>query len=168
MAALPPELSYETARKQGRGLDLNVELRRGKKGVGLFAKKHIAPHTIIAYYVTQIYSASRRKRYAVEYSIGIPKHPNLVGDLCEDSLASPVRLNGRWVPLWAYFSNEPSPDEASNSHLYPAMKGSFAHAKVAIGELYRFKLVASKAIQPGEEIVWCYGDDYERSYASSC
>jgi len=168
MAALPPELSYETARAQGRGLDLNVELRRGSKGVGLFAKKFIAPRTIVAYYVTKIYGASRRSRYEVEYSVGIPKHPSLVGDLCDASLSSPVRVNGRWVPLWAYFSNEPSPNESPNSKLFPAMTGRFAHSKAAVGERYRFKLVASKAIHPGEEIVWCYGDDYERSYASSC
>lgn len=172
MAELPPALAYKRARAQASGLGLNVDLRRGPKGVGLYATKRIPANSIIAYYVVEVRLArTHRKLYSVDYSIGIPGHPDLIGDLCLDSLPPPSFLRGRQVPYWAYFSNEPAVNEAENAGLYPAMTGQYAQApgeRVKVGQRYRFKLVARSTIQPKAEIVWCYGDAYHRSYDCVC
>ena len=36
--------------------------------------------------------------------------------------------------------------------------------KVVVGDTLIYKLVASKHIKPGDEIVWYYGPDYTRDY----
>jgi hypothetical protein len=40
--------------------------------------------------------------------------------------------------------------------------------RVAVGDFYRFKLVSTRDIAAGEEIVWCYGSRYDRHHESSC
>jgi hypothetical protein len=31
-----------------------------------------------------------------------------------------------------------------------------------------YKLIATKNIKDGEEITWCYGEEYNRNYDSEC
>ena len=165
-------MSFKTARAQAKGLALNVELRRGSKGVGLYATAPIKRNSVIAYYLTTLFLETLHNPHDINYAVSIHGHPSLIGDLSRQSLPAPVRVRGRWVTYWGYFSNEPGAHERQNCKLDDAMTGPFARPKgarrLAPGDFWRFKLVSITDISPGEEILWCYGTNYERDYASNC
>ena len=45
------------------------------------------------------------------------------------------------------------------------MKGNFKDRKYLVpGDIVIYKLISTKMIKPGTEIMWYYGPDYERNY----
>lgn len=157
--------------KKTKPLDrLKVHLKKGKKGVGLFASKTIRKDEVIAYYKIQIFSVKNPDPFRGKYTIAVytkndQMSPNLVGNLSPSSLQSP-RYS---IPYWAYFSNEPSKEEDENSYLDTNLEENYKNREfVRKGDSLIYKLRALRTIKKNEEIMWCYGDSYHRNYKTSC
>lgn len=151
---------------------LRVKLKRSKvKGVSLYAQKLIRKNQVIAYYKFMVYSNSKYENpldstYTITvYNRKGKENPRLIGDIYLGS-APPPRGT---IPYWAYFSNEPSPDQEENAYLDTDPKGNFRKRdRVKAGETMVYKLRALRNIQKGEEITWCYGEGYGRGYVANC
>ena len=94
-------------------------------------------------------------------------YTSLIGDLYKGSIPSPVNN----IPYWAYFSNEPSPSQKSNSQIFLSniLDDNYKNRTfLKEGDTLVYRLVATTDIKKGEEITWCYGDDYGRNYDTSC
>jgi hypothetical protein len=166
-------LDANYAKKMAKGYDLKVDLLVNPvKGVSLYAKKKIKKGNVIAYYKFKVYKYDKNfVGYKNDtYTMSVYNKfggymPSLVGDIYEGSLEPPKR----GIPYWAYFSNEPSPDQEENCALDISLNSSnFKNKRIKPGDTQTYKLVATKDIKPGEEIVWCYGDSYYRDYKSNC
>lgn len=92
---------------------------------------------------------------------------NLVGDLYNGSLPSPKNN----IPYWGYFANEPFYGrERSNTEVDNQTYENFTkkgRTRVKEGDTVTYALVATRLIETGEEIVWYYGNSYDRSYKIS-
>lgn len=138
------------------------------KGIGIFAKRPIKKNEIVAYYKVKIFSLKKfnsktKNMYTIEIltKTGRPS-TSLIGDL-DDSVSLPKTKRG--IPYWGYFANEPSGDQTPNVYIDMNLKENYhTRDKILPGQTYTYKVRAERAIQPGEELVWCYGDDYIRDY----
>jgi len=157
-------------KKETPNLDaLKVTLKKSPvKGNGLYATKPIKKGNIIAYYKMKCYNADSKNRgpFGATYLFTVytkkgTESKTLIGNLYEDSIPPPSRN----IPFWAYFSNEPAAGQIANSTININTAGNYRRrAKLNVGDSIVYKLVATRNISPGEEIVWCYGDNYNRSY----
>ena len=160
------------AKRQSRDYDLKITLRKNYKGVSLFSTKPIKKGNIIAYYKFMVYKyvkgfqGKKRDMYTMSvYTKSGRLNPYLMGDIYEGSLREPK--NG--IAFWAYFSNEPSGDQRENAMLDINERGNYRNrSRVKPGDTMTYKLLALRDIDPGEEIIWCYGDAYFRTYKSNC
>jgi hypothetical protein len=142
------------------------------KRVGLFANKNIKKGETISYYLVKVYKSST-KILGDTYSVTLYNKNgllinNLTGNLCPESLQVPAK-NG--ITYWAYFSNEPSMNEKQNCYLdfSNSFKESKDKLKLVEGDFVRYKLIASKNIKKGDEILWCYGyAPGQRDYKTIC
>jgi hypothetical protein len=165
-------LDPKYATKMAKGYDLSVSLKKGPKGVSLFAKKQIKRGNVIAYYKFKLYpftenfKGQKDDMYVMSvYTKNDKFNPRVIGDIFEGSLDYP-KYN---IPFWAYFSNEPSGDQKENCTIDPNLKNNYRKRdKVKPGETMTYKLIATKNIEPDEEIVWCYGIYYDRNYKANC
>ena len=104
------------------------------------------------------------------YTFGIynkngTENSKLIGDIYEGSLMDPKS----GISYFAYFSNEPSEGQTSNSEIDINTAQNYKNRKtLKVGDTVVYKLRASRDIAPGEEVVWCYGDDYVRDYVANC
>lgn len=146
---------------------LKVTLRRDHvKGISLYSTREIKKGSVIAYYHMRIYSIARPGPFGVTYRFAaytkraqVSKH--FVGNLFEGSLRTPRRN----IPYWAYFANEPDCGHLANSFVDACVAENYrGRDRLRVGDEITYKLIASRKILPGEEIVWCYGDLYERDY----
>lgn len=168
---------------------LSVTIKKDKiKGASLFATKPIKDGDIIAHYKMKIFTEPKndesylstliykKKVYHVPYGkmynftvsskLGYV-YKTLCGDLYEGSL-SPPKKN---IPYWAYFSNEPSPSQKSNSEIVSDNVDNFKNkTTLTEGDTIIYTLVATADIKKGDEILWCYGEGYvaNRNYATGC
>ena len=151
---------------------LKVTIKKHRvKGAGLYATKTIKKNNVIAYYRMTVFKMDGYKsptKNMYTFTIMTPKgnfSRSLIGDLTLESLPPPCR----GIPFWAYFSNEPSDGEESNAWIDVNVKETFKSRKrLKPGDTVIYKLRAGRNIRPGEEILWCYGDAYERSYSTPC
>lgn len=149
---------------------LKVTLKESFKGISLYAKKPIRKGNVIAYYKFKVYREPHRSYKKGAYSIAVSTKggntsDTLIGDIYPGSLESP-KYN---IPFWAYFSNEPSMKQDYNSYIDDNLKSNYLHrSRVRSGDTMVYKLIAARDIDPGEEIVWCYGEYYDRDYNTSC
>jgi len=149
---------------------LKTRLKKMKsKRVGLFANKQIKKGDVISYYLVK---AFKKARFDAVYSVTLynknGSESKFYGDLCPESLQLPTR-NG--ITYWAYFSNEPSINEHDNSYLEFVNTHKETRNKTTIeeGDLVLYKLIASKNIKKGDEILWCYGyPPGQRLYKTAC
>jgi hypothetical protein len=92
------------------------------------------------------------------------EYPKLVGDLYKGSLPSPKNN----IPYWGYFANEPFYGlERSNVEVDSQTYENFTkkgRTKIKEGDTVTYAVVATRLIHPGEEILWNYGNSYNRSY----
>lgn len=153
-----------------RGLKVTIK-SHPKKRVGLFATKHIKKNNVIAYYRMTVYKIDGFKsqtKNMYTFTVLTPKgNPSrtLIGDLSLESLPPPCRN----IPYWAYFSNEPSFDEDDNAYIDMNTEEIYrTRKKLNPGDTITYKLRASRNIKKGEEILWCYGDSYDRDYLTPC
>jgi hypothetical protein len=164
--------SIKEARKTAKGYDLKVTLKKGKKGTSLFAKEPIKKGNVVAYYKFLLhpykknFKGYKNDMYVMSvYTQSERFNPHLIGDIYQGSLRKP-KYN---IPYWAYFSNEPSVKQTENCELDINTKYNYRKGKkLKAGDTMTYKIVAMRDIQPGEEICWCYGSDYHRSYPTLC
>jgi len=151
--------------------ELKVTLKSSKrKGVGLYAVKDINKGEIIAYYKIKVF---RKKDYISPtdyvycfevYRKNGKEYKRLIGDIDEDSFPQP--LNG--VPFWGPFSNEPSMGERSNSEIEIELDTNYKDRNYSVpGDHMIYSLIAKRKIRKGDEILWYYGDGYDRDYKAS-
>lgn len=165
-------LDAKVAKKQAKGADLKITLKKEKgKGTGIYAIKKIKKGQIIAYYRFQVFDPDKSKPVNKEmYSMTVYSNKerprfNVIGDLFPGSLIPPKNN----ISFWGYFINEPSKDSQENAYLDVNTRGNYrTRDKVYPGDVMIYKIIASKTILPGEEITWCYGDNYRRNYKTSC
>ena len=154
---------------------LSVTLKKNKHaGTGLFAVKPIKKGRTIAYYKMKVHQDNDKKSYKSPtkcmycfsiYTKNQRLSRNLMGDLDKES--APLPRNN--IPYWAYFSNEPSGKQTENSEIDIATKDNYKkREKLRHGDFITYKLKATRDINPGEEIVWCYGEAYGRDYKTNC
>ena len=148
--------------------DLKIEVKKSKeKGLSLFAKKPINKGEVIAYYKVKVfrkigYESPTDSVYLFEvYKKNGEAYKRLIGDIDEDSFPEPK--DG--IPFWGPLANEPSKNERINSEIDINLKENYVdRTYLSPGDSMIFKLVATKKIKPGDEILWYYGNDYDRNY----
>lgn len=163
-------LDYKYAKKFTND-KVKTTLKRGKKGVSIFATKPIKKGNVVAYYRFMVYKDKKHRfvksrMYAMTvYTKKENASSTLMGDVYKGSMREPKHN----IPFWGYFSNEPSKRQSSNAFLDINTKSNYKYRNtVKAGDIMFYKLVASRDIKVGEEICWCYGDYYDRDYESSC
>ena len=206
---------------------LSITLKKGNKGVSIFATKDIKKGDKIAYYKMKVYSSYPKKgveSFTTDNSIEelcdeykkvvnkkLPEHKDettyqykkklvkaideetdhflylknktiippkkhmyffnvynkggqcykyMTGDLYDGSLPKPKNN----IPYWGYLSNEPMCDEKYNADVDTSNNKS----KVREGDTLTYTIIAEKDIKKGEEVMWCYGSSYARTYPTSC
>ena len=151
--------------------NLKVKLEKSPvKGTSLFAQKPIKKGNIIAYYHMKVYPLKTPGPFGDVYQFTVYTSKgnaikNLVGNLYEGSLKPPKR----GIPYWAYFSNEPSGTQKENAYVDADADGNYKNrTRIKAGDTVTFKLIAKRNIAAGEEVVWCYGDEYLRNYKPNC
>ena len=147
---------------------LKVTLKETEeKGVGLFATKEIKKGETIAYYKIKVfrtkdYESPTNFVYSFEvYRKNEQAYKRLIGDIYEGSFPEPINN----IPFWAVFCNEPSRNERVNCDIDVNTRENYMYRTATkIGDTMIYKLVATKMIRPGEEILWYYGPEYARNY----
>lgn len=159
------------AKNMAKDYDLKVTLKKNFKGYSLFAKKPIKKGSVIAYYKFLVnkydgYTGYKNNMYTMSvYNKNDRFNGRVIGDIYEGSLEKPKY----GIPYWGYFSNEPSGNQTENAVLDINLRGNYRNRdKVKAGDTMVYKLKATRNIKPGEEICWCYGAAYGRSYPANC
>jgi len=156
-------------RKLIKGKKLSVTLKKDPvKGVGLYAREKILKGDIIAFYKIKVFLLKDYETDGV-YSFEVyrkngDEYKRLIGDIYEESFPEPI--DG--IPFWAPFANEPNKGQRTNAMIDIDLKGNFVgKTYLSPGDILIYKLVATKMIKPGSEILWYYGPDYSRNYSVS-
>jgi len=160
------------AKDMTKGHNIKVVLKKNYKGISLFAKDPIKKGSVVAYYKFLVnkyddnFEGQNNNMYTMTvYGKTGRERATVMGDIYDGSLLPPK--NG--ITYWAYFSNEPSEDQEENVYLDINIKCNYKDRdRVKVGDTMIYKLVALKDIKPNEEIMWCYGDFYNRNYKTSC
>jgi len=150
---------------------LKVNLKSSKrKGVGLYAVKDINKGEIVAYYKIKVF---RKKDYISAtdfvycfevYRKNGKEYKRLIGDIDKDSFPQPLHD----IPYWAPFANEPSMGEKSNTEIDIELEKNYIDKNYTVpGEYMIYSLIAKRKIRKGDEILWYYGDGYDRDYKAS-
>jgi len=147
---------------------LKVILKKTKeKGTGLFATQLIEKDEIISFYKIKIFKKKNYKSptnfiYSFEvYRKNGKAYKTLIGDIDKESFPQPVDN----ITFWAPFANEPSKNEEINSEVQLDLKKNYANKNYSSpGDIMIYELKAIKNIEPGEEILWFYGEGYDRDY----
>lgn len=138
------------------------------KGVGIFATKTIQKGQVVAYYKIKVfrekdYESPTNFVYSFEvYRKNGDQYKRFIGDIDKDCFPPPGDDN---IPYWAAFVNEPSPGQSTNSEIEINLSGNYKNRTyLQPGESVIYKLVATKRIRKGSEILWYYGENYRRNY----
>lgn len=144
---------------------LKVKLKKTFKGVSLFANRDIKKHEVLAYYKARICRITDKDKFQRKYRVALyskrrKMYKYLISNIYENSLD--IAEND--IPYWAYLSNEPSESQTSNCYLqtHDPLK------RVRVGDSVIYRLISTRPIKKDEEIVWCYGNYYNRNYKTSC
>lgn len=148
--------------------NLSITLKRSEqKGVGVYATKTIKKGDLIAYYKCQVFrekgyeSPTDRVYTFIVYRKNGEDYKRLIGDLYEGSFPEPIDN----IPFWAPFVNEPSQNQRVNSDIDIDLKANYkGRTYLTPGDTVVYKLVATRMIRKGEEILWYYGPNYPRNY----
>jgi hypothetical protein len=151
---------------------VNVTLKKSElKGIGLYTTKSFKEGDDIAYYkintmIEKGYDSPTNFVYSFEvYKKNGDPYKKYIGDIDLKSFPDPI--NG--MTFWAPFANEPSIGQQINAELDQNLKEIYKKKKkTKPGQSIVYKLVATKSIKKGEEILWYYGEDYDRDYEVDC
>lgn len=160
-------MSFDYLIKKNRK-DLSIKLKKTKdKGLSLFATKDINKGDVIAYYKGKIFRTSTYESptdgvYSFEvYKKNGEPYKRLIGDIDENSFPDPLDK----IPFWGPFANEPSQNQRVNTDVDINLKENYSDKTFSSpGEDFIYKLVATRKIRKGDEILWYYGKDYPRNY----
>ena len=160
-------MSYDYLIKKNNN-KLSVKLKKTEdKGLAMFATKAIQKGDVIAFYKCKVflnktYESPTNNVYIFEiYKKNGEAYKRLIGDIDKDSFPDPVDN----IPFWGPFINEPSKNQRVNSEIDINQKENYQDKTfTSPGDTMIYKLVATRKIKPGEEILWYYGKDYERNY----
>ena len=135
---------------------MRVRARKYKnRGLGIQAQEDIPIGRVIAYYRLRSVPEDSHKK-CVAYTVDIRNGRDGVLD---ESLVFGVYRN---IPYIGSLCNEPGFGKSENIELQDAAPTKRRGYK-------DLKLVSTRFIKKGEEIVWCYGDSYgKRSYKTPC
>lgn len=162
-------LDYKIVNKQRENFKpMKVELRMSSpKGVGIFATSKIEINEIVCLYRLQVFrslthiSKTDNEYCFAVYTVSGNESKTFIGDLVPESLQSPRKAGQIYLPFWGYFSNEPSPAQKTNVWVDMNLDENYKTRKrLKEGDFVVYKIVASRDIHPGEEIVWYYGSSY--------
>ena len=156
--------------------DLKVTLAETRHaGTGLFTTKVITKGEIVAFYKCIIVSENNITES--QYNLWLTTRDGYQSRLIGAPYGGSVPPPSNNIPYWAHFANEPSKgtcnailyfDHKANFSKFRHADGRVGRKKLKPGETYQFILEASREIQVDDEIVWCYGSDYNRDYVTSC
>ena len=151
---------------------LKIKLTVSKqKGIGLKSIKPIKKGNIIAYYKLKVYNSKTKQiptqdkyEFILYSKKGFPLK-KIIGDISTESIPLP-KYN---IPFWAHLANEPDNSEVANSYIDINLKSTYLHrSQLKEGDFVIYKLIATRNIKINEPILWCYGDQYIRTYSTSC
>ena len=158
-------------RQKDWGGESKVLVKRMKppKQAGMIATRTIKKGETIAYYPIVLIAdpGSKTKDPLRNYFIEVRykgKQNKLVG---KPDLAVVAKKPTRSIPYTGLWSNEPYPSQTPNAK----MVGSDLKRKPAVGDKIKYSLKATKTIQKGEEVMWCYGTEFDRGsppYKTDC
>lgn len=145
----------------------------GKAGqLGVVAKRDLRKGTTFAVYVVEaIKDGSYQSPLGDTYNIGITNargqvSPDKIGMITLPCLADDLYEG---VPRWGAFLNEPSPGETVNTNVqFGLLKTFVPPSRMQPTTLQLARMKTSRAVKQGEELVWCYGPDYPRTYDTPC
>ena len=147
--------------------NLSVTLKNTYKGISLFATKPIEKGQLISYYKLHVEKHNNEKKCIYCFSLydkNDKEIDSLTGYIDENSIETPKNN----IPFWGHFANEPSLNQKENSEI-KIDKDIYKDRDILNeGDYVNYHLIASKNIEIGEEITWCYGDSYARKYKTSC
>lgn len=167
--------------QQYRNYNLKVTLKSTDKGIGLVVTQPVYKNEVIAFYKLKIFKERDYESSTYfKYSFSIPRknkeyYKIYIGDIFEGSFPPPEQFiypvqNSNIpytinIPYWGPFINEPSIHETSNCKLDMNIKYNYHNkTKSSPGETMIFSFIATQYLNPGDEILWYYGPDYERDY----
>ena len=139
----------------------------GSMGLGLRAVKSIRRHGVIAYYRMRVSHIDKTEPNPYLMSLHtfagyVSKF--FVGDVCE---VSPAPRRG--IPFVGHLANEACNRASINAEYDSNHQGVYLTPKRKIlraGDIIDYKLVASRDIAIGEEVLVDYGPRYNRHYSS--
>ena len=82
-------------------------------------------------------------------------------------LAAVAKKPTRGIPYTGLWSNEPYPTQTPNAE----MVGRDLTRAPTVGDKIKYSLKATKTIHEGEEVMWCYGTEFDRGsppYKTGC
>tara|TARA_B100000214_G_scaffold375563_1_gene362716 strand:+ start:3903 stop:4388 length:486 start_codon:yes stop_codon:yes gene_type:complete len=135
---------------------MKIKVRSYKnRGLGIQATEDIPKGRVVAYYrVRKVNVNSHTKCSAYTVDVG-----NQKDGVLDETLVYGTYRN---IPYVGSFCNEPGYDKTENVDLYDASPTNIPGFK-------DMKLVSTRNIKKGEEIVWCYGKSYgKRNYETRC
>ena len=135
------------------GLKIKVSKYKNR-GLGIKAQEDIPVGRVVAYYRVKLVPVDKKTKCG-EYTVSMSKHND--GHL-DETLVYDMYRN---IPYVGCFCNEPKHDHDVNVSLYKTSR--------KLQGFEDMKLVSTRFIKKGEEIVWCYGKMYgKRKYDTSC
>jgi hypothetical protein len=164
---------------------LNENVLKG--GYGIYANKKFTKGDIVIFYLTKIYDRKNivetdidfKYLINLEYFYDNPLYIDKVGVLFSKSNLTPVTIphvKDEKTTFLGYLCNEPSLSEEDNCKIERVEYNSVMWKKITDDDIKDnisnkyclFKLVATKDINKDDEILWCYGENYDRKYDTSC
>jgi hypothetical protein len=137
------------------------------KKIGLYSTKHIKKGEVIAFYKLTVYNTNKYKSptnnvytFTIYNKNGNTLH-KFIGDFNHKNIPEPIYD----IPFWAQFANEPSLNQQINAEMNMNIELNYENRNtVQNGSTMVYVLEATGNIKPNQEILWYYGDDYERDY----
>lgn len=136
------------------GMKIFVKKRSGR-GLGIVAQEDIPAGRVIAYYRVRTIPIDVHDYKCGHYRVGIDSKRDGVLD---ETLVYGIYRN---IPYIGPYCNEPPHGKKMNVDLFQAGPTKRHGYK-------DMKFVSITEIKKGEEIFWCYGNSYSRSYSTSC
>ena len=143
------------------------------KTTGIVAGKDIKKGETIAYYPIVILEdpgskPSKRKFPLQDYFIEVKyrgkSSKQFIG---QPDLKKAIQQPTRSIPHIGLWSNEPYPNETANAR----MEHTSLKTPPRVGAKLAYSLKATRGIKKGEEVLWCYGTEFNRGsppYKTGC
>ena len=139
--------------------DNKVELKKNWKGYGIYANDKLKKDSVIDIYPMEIVSVYEPQNQNNSYYFDLDQI-DYQGDVSYNSYKKCKKYHR---DCSAMFANEPDPNQNENSTIEVICDETEEEGNICNGIL-----IAARDIEKGDEITWCYGPDYERTYETPC